>query len=76
MAASRSLSHCSVLDIHRNFGEINCLQFQGRKVSEKQRIKHCYFLYFDPENGAIMFLRNVFKTRKSQARSHMEALIP
>jgi hypothetical protein len=69
------VSPCSPLQANRYFGEARCLHLQDRKISQARNqheavgkqsrashLLHVYILlrlFFDPEDGGDLFLRNV-----------------
>jgi hypothetical protein len=60
------ITQCSLLKVNRRFGGTYCLHLQGRKLSwaRKQHdsrwlLPSLLSLFFDPEDGGDMFLRNV-----------------
>jgi hypothetical protein len=64
------MTQCSPLEINRRFGE-TCLRFHGRRLSRainrletggKRRRWFLALLFFDPEDGNDIFLRNVYST--------------
>jgi hypothetical protein len=59
------ITSCSPLKVNTRFGGIYRLHLQGRRISLKNLHAKCFLaglllgLFFDPEDGNNMFLRNV-----------------
>jgi hypothetical protein len=56
----RDITPCSLLKVNRRFGGICCFHLQGRSISqERNQCETSTCLFFDPEDGGNMSLRNV-----------------